>query len=110
MAPVFAASVPGYAVEEVTFWWVAIGVGAVVVIVAGALLQLLISLVKDIDRGVVAVRDTLRATAGNTAQSWRIGDVAQKVDGILHEGLQHHLFLTRGLVAAEARGRGPNAR
>lgn len=107
MAFVYAASVPGYAVEEVTFWWVAVGVGAVVVIVAGALLQLLISLVKDIDRGVVSVRDTLRATAGNTSNTWRIGEVAARVDGILNEGLQHHLFLTRGLVAAEAAGRRP---
>lgn len=110
MALVYAVSVPGYAVEEVTFWWVAVGVGAVVVIVAGALLQLLISLVKDIDRGVVTVRDTLRATAGNTANSWRINEVAKLVDGILNEGLQHHLFLTRGLVAAEAAGRRPGGR
>jgi len=98
---------PGYATEEVTFWWVAIGVGAVVIAVAAALLQLLISLVKDIDRGVMQVKETLAATAGNTAHSVLIGQVADDVDAILKEGLQHHLFLTRGLVAAESMGRGP---
>ena len=97
---------PGYASEEVTFWWVAIGIGAVVIAVAAALLQLLITLVKDIDRGVVAVKETLAATAGNTANTKLIGAVANGVDDILKEGLNHHLFLTRALVAAEASGRG----
>ena len=97
---------PGFANSEVTFWWVAIGVGFVVVLVAAALLQLLISLVKDIDRGVEAVKATLAATAGNTAASPLIGSVAQGVDDILKEGLNHHLFLTRELVAVEAMGRG----
>lgn len=100
----------GYATEEITFWWVAIAMGAVVIAVAGALLQLLITLVKDIDRGVVGVKETLGATAGNTGQSWRIGEVARRVDAILNEGLQHHLFLTRELVAAEALGRRPGVR
>ena len=54
---------PNYANAEVTFWWVIIGVGFVVVLVAAALLQLLVSLVKDIDRGVEAVKATLAATA-----------------------------------------------
>ena len=96
----------GYANAELTFWWVIIGVGFVVVLVAAALLQLLVSLVQDIDRGVEAVKATLAATAGNTAQSPLIGAVAVGVDNILKEGLNHHLFLTRELVAAEAAGRG----
>jgi predicted permease len=98
--------VPNYANSEVTFWWVTILVGFVVVLVAAALLQLLLSLVKDIDRGVEDVKATLAATAGNTAQSPLIGAVARGVDDILKEGLNHHLFLTRELVAAEAAGRG----
>jgi hypothetical protein len=97
---------PNYANAELTFWWVIVGVGFVVVLVAAALLQLLVSLVKDIDRGVEAVKATLGATAGNTAHSPLIGAVAQGVDDILKEGLNHHLFLTRELVAAEAAGRG----
>jgi hypothetical protein len=96
---------PGYAPEQVAFWWVAIGMGLVVILVGSSLLQLLITLVKDIDGGVVAIKETLAATAENTAQSLRIGEVARAVDAILNEGLQHHLFLTRGLVAAEAAGR-----
>ncbi len=92
--------------EQTTFWWVAIGMGVVVTAVAASLLQLLITLVKDIDRGVGGVKETLAATAGNTAQANLIGAVANGTDAILKEGLNHHLFLTRGLVAAEAAGRG----
>ncbi len=96
---------PGYAPEQVAFWWVAVGMTLVVTLVASILLQLLITLVKDINRWVGTIKETLGATAENTAQSYRIGEVAQGVDAILNEGLQHHLFLTRGLVAAEAEGR-----
>jgi hypothetical protein len=95
----------GYAPEQVAFWWVAVGMVVVVILVASALLQLLITLVKDINRWVVTINETLAATAENTGQSWRIGEVARSVDAILNEGLQHHLFLTRGLVSAEAEGR-----
>ena len=96
----------GYANAELTFWWVTVGVGFVVVLVAAALLQLLVSLVKDIDRAASAVKATLTATADNTSHSPLIGAVAVGVDDILKEGLNHHLFLTRELVAAEAAGRG----
>ncbi len=92
--------------EQTAFWWVAIGMGVVVTAVAASLLQLLITLVKDIDRGVMGVKETLAATAGNTAHSPLIGAVANGTDNILKEGLNHHLFLTRGLVAAESAGRG----
>jgi hypothetical protein len=96
---------PGYAPEQVAFWWVAVGMGLVVILVGSALLQLLITLVKDILHWVGEIKETLGATAENTAVSWRIGEVAGSVDAILNEGLQHHLFLTRALVAAEAQGR-----
>jgi hypothetical protein len=96
---------PGYAPEQVAFWWVAVGMGLVVILVGSSLLQLLITLVKDINHWVGQIKDTLGATAENTVQATRIGEVAQAVDAILNEGLQHHLYLTRGLVAAEAEGR-----
>jgi hypothetical protein len=86
---------PGYTAEEITYWWVAIGVGFVVVLVVILLLSVLISLVKIIDAGVVNVRDTLRAITGNTANTPLIPQTAEGVDAVLAEGLNHHLFLTR---------------
>ena len=82
---------------EHTLWVSAIIVGFVVVLAVAALLSLLIYLVKIIDRRVVTVRDTLKAAAASTAETKLIPQVADGVDAVLAEGLQHHLFLGRVL-------------
>jgi uncharacterized membrane protein len=82
---------------EHTLWVWAIIAGFVVVLAVAALLSLLIWLVKIIDRRVVAVRDTLKAAAANTADTVLIPQVAGGVEAVLAEGLQHHLFLGRVL-------------
>ena len=82
---------------EHTLWVWAIIVGFVVVLAVAALLSLLIYFVKIIDRRVVAVRDTLKAAAANTADTVLIPQVADGVEAVLAEGLQHHLFLGRVL-------------
>ncbi len=91
---------PGYAPEEITFWWVAIGMAVVVVLVVIALLTFLVISVKSIDRDVVGVRDTLQAIPQNTANAALIPITADRVDAVLAEGLQHHLFLTRVLTGS----------
>jgi hypothetical protein len=91
---------PGYAPEEITFWWVAIGMAVVVVLVVIALLTFLVLSVKSIDRDVAGVRDTLRAIPQNTANAALIPITADRVDAVLAEGLQHHLFLTRVLTGS----------
>jgi hypothetical protein len=91
---------PGYAPEEITFWWVAIGMAVVVVAVVIALLTFLVISVKSINRDVVGVRDTLRAIPENTANAALIPITADRVDAVLAEGLQHHLFLTRVLTGS----------
>ena len=80
-----------------TLWVSAIIVGFVVVLAVAALLSLLIYFVKRIDRRVIAVRDTLKAAAENTADAELIPQVAGGVEAVLAEGLQHHLFLGRVL-------------
>jgi cytochrome c-type biogenesis protein CcmH/NrfG len=78
-------------------WWSVIIVGFVVVLAVAALLSLLIALVKTIDRRVAEIRDTLHAAAANTEHTALIAPVADGVDAVLAEGLQHHLFLGRVL-------------
>ena len=82
---------------EHTLWVSAIIVGLVVLVAVAVLLSLLIYLVKNIDRRVVTVRDTLKAAKANTAETVLIPQVATGVDAVLAEGLQHHLFLGRVL-------------
>ncbi len=87
---------------EHTLWVWAIILGFVVVLAVAALLSLLIWLVKIIDRRVVDVRDTLKAAAANTADTALIPQVADGVEAVLAEGLEHHLFLGRVLGKVRA--------
>src|SRR3989442_4586017 len=90
-----ASSVPGYAPEEVTWWWMAVGLGLVVVLVVIGVLTLLIRLVQDIDRGVEGVVETLGQTARNTGTNFLITGTARQVDSVLAPGLNHHLCPSR---------------
>jgi len=82
---------------ERSLWWGAIIGGFVIVLAVAALLTILVVLVRRIDQRVVLVRDTLRAAAANTADTALIGETAKRVDAVLAEGLEHHLFLGRVL-------------
>ena len=78
-------------------WSITLIAGVVVLVAVVALLSTLIALVKIIDRRVVEVRDTLKAAEANTANTSLIPETADRVDAVLAEGLQHHLFLGRVL-------------
>lgn len=78
-------------------WWGAIGGGFVVVLAVAALLTVLVLLVKRIDKRVVEIKATLKEAAANTADTALIAEAAAKVDAVLAEGLEHHLFLGRVL-------------
>jgi F0F1-type ATP synthase membrane subunit b/b' len=80
---------------EHTLWVVAIIVGFVVVLAVAALLSLLIYLIKVIDKRVATIGATLTAAKANTASTVLIPQVADGVEAVLAEGLQHHLFLGR---------------
>jgi hypothetical protein len=78
-------------------WWGAIIGGFVVVLAVAALLTILVLLVRTIDQRVRMIRDTLKAAAANTGDAVLIGETAKRVDAVLAEGLEHHLFLGRVL-------------
>jgi hypothetical protein len=82
---------------EHTAWTWAVILGFVVVVAVAALLSLLIYLIRRIDNRVGTVRDTLKAAVANTADAALIPQVADGVELVLAEGLQHHLFLGRVL-------------
>jgi hypothetical protein len=78
-------------------WWGAIIGGFVVVIAVAALLTILVMLVRTIDQRVATIRETLEQAAVNTADTALIAETAARVDAVLAEGLEHHLFLGRVL-------------
>ena len=78
-------------------WWGAVIGGFVVVLAVAALLTILVLLVRTIDRRVVDIKATLQQAVTNTADTALIETTADGVDGVLAEGLEHHLFLGRVL-------------
>jgi hypothetical protein len=78
-------------------WWGAVIAGFVVVLAVAALLTILVVLVRRIDQRVDLVKATLDQAAKNTADTALIGQTADRVEAVLTEGLEHHLFLGRVL-------------
>ena len=82
------------------YWTVVLILGAVVIVAVVALLSLLVYYVKVIDRRVADIRSTLESVSANTVHTKLIPVTADRVDAVLAEGLQHHLFLGRVLGGA----------
>lgn len=78
-------------------WWIAIVLGFVVIVAVVALLSLLVMFVRTIEQRVTTIKATLEAAANNTGDTKLIGETAKGVEGVLNEGLNHHLFLGRVL-------------
>jgi F0F1-type ATP synthase membrane subunit b/b' len=78
-------------------WWLAIILGFVVVLAVAALLTILVVLVRTIDTRVNMIKATLDQAKANTDDTSLIGETAARVDAVLAEGLEHHLFLGRVL-------------
>ncbi|MBT5140866.1 MAG: hypothetical protein GWP47_08460 [Actinobacteria bacterium] len=80
-----------------SLWWVTLGLAVIVLLAVAALLTLLVSLVKTIEERVDVIRETLDQAETNTSDSALIAQTADRVDAVLTEGLEHHLFLGRVL-------------
>jgi hypothetical protein len=89
--------------EHVTFWWVTLGLGAVVISAVILLLSLLVTFVDDIDKNVREAWDTATRVAQNTATTWMLNQTASLTNDLRNEVRQHaELFAA---AAAAERGR-----
>ena len=80
------------AAEHVTFWWITLGMGAVVAAVVVVLLSLLVAFVDDIDRNVADAWATATRVAANTATTWMLDQTAAAT-GDLRTEIAHHAEL-----------------
>ncbi len=80
-----------------SLWWVTLGLAVIVLLAVAALLTLLVTLVSTIENRVDLIRSTLDQAESNTSDSALIAETADRVDAVLFEGLEHHLFLGRVL-------------
>ena len=81
------------ATEHVTFWWITLGLGAVVIAAVIVLLTLLVNLVDDIDKNVQDVWDTATRLAANTATTWMLGQTGQLTSDLSDEIDAHNDLL-----------------
>lgn len=75
--------------EHVTFWWITLGMGAVVIVAVIVLLSLLVSFVDDIDRNLKDVWDTATRLAANTATTWMLQQTASRTEELGVEVRRH---------------------
>ena len=76
--------------DHVTFWWITLGLGAVVISAVIVLLFLLELYVRDLDAGVQRVWDMAARVATQTATTWMLPKTVELV-GELGEEVQRHV-------------------
>ena len=79
--------------ENLNFWWIAIGMGVVLVIAVIVLLSLLVSFVNDIDERVDDAWNTATRLAANTATTWMLDQVAVATNDLRVEVGRHARLL-----------------
>ncbi len=83
-----------------TFWWVALGIGLVVILVVVVLLSLLVSFVKDIDAEVGRVLEGAGRVAANTTTLPQLDTTAVAAEALEAE-VKNHVALLGKLAPAE---------
>lgn len=71
------------------YWWLALGLGLVVAVVAVVLLELFLRQVHRIERGAGLVWTAGKQVAGNTATTWLLPELSQRLDVLTAEAVMH---------------------
>jgi hypothetical protein len=79
--------------EHVTFWWITLGLGSVVISAVILLLFLLEVYVRDLDAGVQRVWDMAARVATQTATTWMLPKTVELVGELGNEVQRHVDFL-----------------
>lgn len=85
-------------------WWLTLGLGLVVSLIAVILLHTFYLQVRRIERATDAIWEAGKQVARNTATTWMLHQTTVRLDGLTEEALEHDAFLDRVLADAE-RGR-----
>lgn len=78
------------------FWWLAVGLGAVVLLVAVALLEYFTRLVEQIEEASETIWMTGKQVAANTATTWQLGRTSERLDLLADEAGRHAELLGAG--------------
>ncbi len=91
-------------------WWMTLGLGLVVALIAVALLQIFYMKVRQIEEGSAAIWEAGKQVARNTATTWMLHQTTVQLDGLTEEALRHDAFLDEALAgSAVANGPTPDS-
>lgn len=82
-------------------WWITLGVGLVVALVAVALLQTFLNKARRVERGALAIWNSATPVARNTATSWMLTQTTVRLDRLTEEALKHDALLTAVQASAQ---------
>jgi hypothetical protein len=82
--------------SDISLWWIALGLGLVVCLVAVALLETFLRQVHLIERGSKAIWEAGKQVAANTATTWQLGETSVGLDLLTMEALRHESLLRTG--------------
>ncbi|MGI8411996.1 MAG: hypothetical protein ACR2QA_05785 [Solirubrobacteraceae bacterium] len=80
-------------IDNHTLWWISLGIGLVVVLVVIVLMSLLLSFIKDIQRGTGVLLETANQVAASTAKIPVLATTASVLEEIKAEALIHYGYL-----------------
>lgn len=90
---------------DTTLWWITLGVGLVVAVIAVVLLQTFLSAVLRIEEGAKAIWEAGKQVARNTATTWQLEDTSRRLDELTREALRHDQLLRTGSSVPGEAGR-----
>lgn len=79
--------------SSVGYWWLALGLGLVAALAATLLLQLFYMQLRRIEAGSLAIWETGKQVAANTAVTWLFGEVSAGLDQFIDEAGRHEQLL-----------------
>ena len=74
-------------------WWLTLGLGLVVALVAVVLLELFYRRVRQVEAGAEAIWEMGKQVARNTATTWMLGQTPERLDRLTEEALRHDAFV-----------------
>ena len=80
--------------SDEAYWFLALGLGLVVAVVAVVLLELFLREVHRIERGAAAVWQAGKEVARNTATTWMLPATSDRLDRLTEEAMLHVELLT----------------
>ena len=76
------------------YWFLALGLGLVVAVVAVVLLEMFLRQVHRIERGAELVWQAGKEVARNTATTWLLPETSRRLDLLTEEAMEHVALLT----------------